>query len=125
MILEIVTVASNIDWTTIITAVVGLVGGGAVLKLYEAWQKKIKEDREHEEEPEKFIRNLLSDQVEELAGKMDSMQRRMEELLVSNAELDVENRALIKANQELIEKNNELIDMNQRLLAKIDTLTSD
>ncbi len=124
MLLEAVTVAKDIDWTTIITAVVGLVGGGAVLKLYEARQKKIKEDREHEEEPEMFIRNLLADQVDELVQDMKAMRNRMEELLVSNAQLEAENKSLIKANQDLIAKNIELIEINQQLLIRLNSSTS-
>jgi hypothetical protein len=121
MILE--AAVTGMDWVSIIAAVGGIGLGGFLLKFYNSWKDKRDKDRAHEDEPEQFIRNLLTDQVDDLIADVKDMRARMEELLVSNAQLDSENRALLLANHELINKNTELIEMNQKLLDKIDSLT--
>lgn len=131
ILLQLMEALINLDLSTIIIAVIGLFSGGAILKLYESWKSKRDSDRKHSEEPEQYIRDLLSVQVTELSSKVDVMQARMEELLVSEARTTSENRALIKdnnelkrINNELIKTNNELLKMNRQFLIKIDELTS-
>tara|TARA_R110002073_G_scaffold334140_1_gene523050 strand:+ start:3969 stop:4418 length:450 start_codon:yes stop_codon:yes gene_type:complete len=117
----------GIDLTTIIMAIIGLVGGGAVLKLYESWQKNRKADRQHSGEQNIFVINLLSDQVAELSDKVEVMTNQLITLSVSNAETSAENKLLLEDNNQLKVKNNELIEsynnlltMNGVLLNKID-----
>lgn len=106
----------GIDLTTIVLAIIGLVGGGAVLKLYESWQKNRKADREHSGEQNMFVVNLLSDQVAELSDKVDSMTDQLITLSVSNAEVSAENKLLMEDNNQLKAKNNELIKSNNELI---------
>jgi hypothetical protein len=117
----------GIDFTTIVLAIIGLVGGGAVLKLYESWQRNRKADRKHSGEQNMFVINLLSDKVAELSDKIDSMTDQLITLSISNAERSAENKLLMEDNDQLKVKNNELIKshndlltMNGVLLNKID-----
>lgn len=100
----------------IIQAIVALGTGGGLVTLYNAIAKNRRAKREQDEEPEKFIRQLLIDQVDELSSTVESIRVRLEEMLQTNAKLEVERRQLMIENQKLLTQNSELMKENHKLL---------
>jgi len=102
MILEVIT---SIDWTQIITGGIGVITGGALLGLYNAWIGKRKGDAEDERSYEESLRNRISD----LESKVDLLTDKITKLVESNSEvvikLSSENAALIARNQHLHDEN--------------------
>ena len=108
-------VAPILDWSSIILAVIGLVGGGALLKLYQQYSLNKKNKRDDENEPEVAFRQNLIDRQDEMRDDILFLRNRMEELISENATIKAENVILIRQNKELIEQNSEL-------LIRLDTL---
>jgi hypothetical protein len=104
MILEIAAATSIIDWTSILLAGIGVITGGALLKILTWWSTKKKADRADDSSYEKALR----DRISELEDKVDLLTGKITELVESNSEvmikLSSENAALIVRNQNLHEE---------------------
>jgi len=105
----------GIDIGGIILAVIGLVGGGAILKLYQQYSLNKKDKRDDENEPEVAFRRNLIDRQDEMREDILFLRERVEELIAENATIKAENVTLIRQNKELIKQNAEL-------LIRLDTL---
>lgn len=84
------------DFTSIITAGIGMIGGGGLIKLATMYTNFKKESRQ--DDPELVLRAFLKEQVEILTSKQDKMFVKIELLIIENAELKVQ---LAEANEHI------------------------
>lgn len=115
MILEITSVSAGIDWTSIILAAIGIVSGGALLKLYQAWIGKKKDEVASEQSYEESLRTRIT----ELESKVDLLTDKITELVESNSgviiRISSENAAFVERNQNLRTENDQLKERIQQL----------
>lgn len=85
-----------IDWATIITAIVGAVGGGGLTSLFFMKEDKKKKTLENDAQASTAWRELYerSDkESEELKAEIDDLRKEVNRLMQQNTELTVKNSA--------------------------------
>ena len=112
MVLETVTAMQGVEWNSIIIAAIGLVSGGAILKLYEAGGKRKQQGNANE----RSFMNILQSRIVELEDKVDLLTDKITSLMESSAkvvtELIGENATLVSENKGLREKVRDLESKN-------------
>lgn len=85
------------EWSQIITASIGMIGGGGLIKLVNLYIEH--KEKKEAEDPEMVLRNFLQEQIEALSNKQDRMFVKIEKLIIENAELKAQ---LTEANEHIL-----------------------
>ena len=95
----------EIDWATIITAIVGAVGGGGLTSLFFMKEDKNKKTLENDAQASTAWRELYerSDkESEELKAEIDELRKEVNRLMQQNTELAVKNSAYLLQKCEVV-----------------------
>ena len=111
MLLEAAVVATTTTGLTpIIMSVIGLVGAGGVVKMYQAYLKGRKEKRESEDKVETLFRETLLAQVSVLTSKIEVMYTKQIQLIEDNADLKAQ---LKVANDHILDLQAEIKELRR------------
>ena len=96
--------------SSIIIALIGLVGAGGVVKMYQAYLKGKKEKRDSENEVEILFRETLLTQVSNLTSKIEVMYTKQIQLIEDNADLKAQ---LKVANEHILDLQAEIKELRR------------
>ena len=91
------------EWSQIITASIGMIGGGGLIKIFNLYINH--REKSEANDPEIVLRNFLKEQIELLTEKQDEMFDKIELLIKENASLKTQ---LAEANKHIVTLTNEI-----------------
>jgi len=91
------------EWSQIITASIGMIGGGGLIKIFNTYITH--KEKSEASDPETVLRNFLSEQIDMLTEKQNEMFEKIELLIIENASLKTQ---LAEANKHIVTLTNEI-----------------